>query len=119
MKLTILTLGKLLDPSFRITTKLLKVLKHVKSKPIEILFNYSFSQGTVPSNFKITRVIPVYKKGSPTSVDNYRPISLLSIFNRLLEKLMYNRLVAYLEKVNVLCENQFMVLGIIILQSMP
>ena len=87
--------------------KLLKLLKLVVFKPLEILFNYSFSQGKIPSSFKIARVIPVYKKGSPTTVDNYRPISLLSIFNRILEKLMYKRLVAYLEKVNVLCENQF------------
>ena len=48
---------------FSITTKLLKVLKHVISKPLEILFNYSFSQGKFPSNFQIARVIPVYKKG--------------------------------------------------------
>lgn len=83
---------------FSIPTELLKLLKHVVSKPLEILFNYSFSQGKVPSSFKIARVIPVHKKGSLTSVDNYRPISLLSIFNRLLEKLMYNRLIAYLDK---------------------
>ena len=92
---------------FSIPTKLLKLLKHVVSKPLEILFNYSFSQGKIPSSFKISRVIPVYKKGSPTTVDNYCPITLLSIFNRILEKLMYKRLVAYLKKVNGLCENQF------------
>ena len=92
---------------FSIHTKLLKLLKHVVSKPLEILFNYSFSQSKIPSNFKIARIIPVYKKGSPTTVDNYCPITLLSIFNRILEKLMYKRLVAYLKKVNGLCKNQF------------
>ena len=92
---------------FSIPTKLLKLLKHVVSKPLEILFNYSFSQGKIPSSFKIARVILVCKKGSPTTADNYRPNSLLSIFNRILETLMYKGLVDYLEKINVLCENQF------------
>ena len=40
-------------------------------------------------------------------VGNYRLISLLSIFNRLIEKLMYNRLITYIDKINVLCDNQF------------
>lgn len=91
---------------FSIPTELLKLLKHVVSKPLEILFNYSFSQGKVPSSFKIARVIPIHKKGSLTSVDNYRPISLLSIFNRLLEKLMYNRLIAYLDKLLIRSRKQ-------------
>jgi hypothetical protein len=59
----------------------------VISKPLEILFNVSFSTGIVPSNFKIANVLPIYKNGSPTSTCNYRPISLLSVFNKLLEKL--------------------------------
>ena len=74
---------------------------------MEILFNLSFSHGKVPCKFKIARVIPVYKKGSMSLVSNYRPISLLSIFNRLLEKLMYNRLISYFNKINVLSDNQF------------
>ena len=74
---------------------------------MEILFNLSFSHGKVPSKFKIARVIPVYKKGSMNLVSNYRPISLLSIFNRLLKKLMYNRLISYFNKINVLSDNQF------------
>ena len=40
-------------------------------------------------------------------VSNYRPISLLSIFNRLLKKLKYNRLISYFNKINVLSDNQF------------
>ena len=92
---------------FSIPTKLLKTLSTYLSKPLEILFNCSFSTGVVPDNFKIARVIPVFKKGSQTCVSNYRPISLLSIFNRLLEKLMYKRLINYIEKMKILYEGQF------------
>ena len=90
-----------------IPIKVLKLLKGILSKPLEIIFNVSFSTGIVPDSIKIARVIPVFKKGNHSSLSNYRPISLLSIFNKLLEKLMYNRLINYLEKNNILFEKQF------------
>ena len=52
-------------------------------------------------------MIPVFKKGPRTLMTNYRPISLLSIFNKLLEKLMYNRLMDFLDKNEVLYNGQF------------
>jgi hypothetical protein len=70
--------------------KVLKILQNVTAKPLEILFNTSFSTGIVPENFKLARILPVFKKGDHTNLNNYRPISLLSVFNKLLEKLMYN-----------------------------
>ena len=87
--------------------KVLKLLQNVIAKPLEILFNTSFSTGIVPENFKLARVLPVFKKGDHTNLNNYRPISLLSVFNKLLEKLMYNRLIAYLQKKNILYDKQF------------
>jgi retron-type reverse transcriptase len=56
---------------------------------------------------KIARVIPVYKKGPRTVISNYRPISLLSVFNKILEKLMYNRLTKFIEKHEVFFSGQF------------
>jgi DNA phosphorothioation-dependent restriction protein DptG len=55
----------------------------------------------------VAKVIPVYKKGSPLLVSNYRPISLLSIFNKILERLMYNRLIKYFEQSSVFFDQQF------------
>ena len=60
-----------------------------------------------PDKFKIARVIPIYKKGYHSDLGNYRPISLLSIFSKLLEKLMYKRLLKFLEKYSILTSNQF------------
>jgi len=51
-------------------------------------------------------VIPVHKKGDSRDVSNYRPISLLPVFSKLLEKLMYNRLVEFTERNEVLTEAQ-------------
>ena len=55
----------------------------------------------------MARVIPVFKKGSQTNLSNYRPISLLSVFHKLLEKLMFNRLADFLEKSYLIYNKQF------------
>ena len=83
---------------FSIPVTVLKATKHAISKPLEIIFNASFSTGIVPSNLKIAKVTPVFKKGLQTNLNNYRPISILSIFNKLLEKLMHKRILDFLEK---------------------
>jgi hypothetical protein len=65
------------------------------------------STGVVPDKFKVASVIPIYKKGSHIILTNYRPISLLSIFNQLLEKIIYKRLISFIEKHNILYKKQF------------
>ena len=92
---------------FSISTSLLKTLKSVLSVPLQLLFNCSFSSGMVPDQFKVARVVPIHKKGSSYLVSNYRPISLLSIFNKLIEKIMYSRIISYLETFSILYNNQF------------
>ena len=74
---------------------------------LQVIFNTSFLTGIVPDKFKLARVIPVLKKGFQTSLSNYRPISLLSVFNKLLEKLMFNRLADFLEKRHLIYNKQF------------
>ena len=71
------------------------------------IFNLSFSTGTHPEKLRISKVIPVFKKGSRLSVCNYRPISLLSNLNKILEKLMFSRVYNFLEKYNCIYKLQF------------
>ena len=52
------------------------------------------------------KVIPLHKKGDTRNIQNYRPISLLSFFFKLLEKLVYNRLMAFIEGNGILTEEQ-------------
>ena len=92
---------------FSIPSYMLKLLKTCLSFPLQLIYNFSFSTGRVPDQFKIANVIPVFKKDSVTCMSNYRPISLLSIFNKILEKLMYKRLISFINKHNILCDNQF------------
>ena len=56
---------------------------------------------------KIAKVIPVFKGGEFTDPNNYRPISLLSIFDKLLEKVMYKRISCFLSKHKILYKFQF------------
>ena len=86
------------------------VLKYLPNNVISILsyiFNLSLSQGKFISNFKHAKIILLSKKGSAKDVSNYRPISLLSCFSKILEKLVYNCLYSFLEKSNAINEHQF------------
>ena len=67
----------------------------------------SFVTGVYPELLKIVKVIPIHKGGSTHDVNNYRLISLLSIFDKIIEKLLHKRLYNFLEEHNILYHNQF------------
>ena len=72
-----------------------KVLKSTPDNVIYILthiFNLSLRSGIVLNKFKLAKVVPIFKKGARHDVNNYRPISLLPVFSKILEKLVYRRL---------------------------
>ena len=60
------------------------------------VISLSFSKGILPKEMKIAKVIPLYKNDNNMMVDNYRPISILPVFSTLLERLMYNRLISFI-----------------------
>ena len=66
---------------FSVPISILKSIKHLISDALRKIFDSSFSSGTVPDSFKIASVTPIFKFGSQVNVSNYRPISLLSVFN--------------------------------------
>ena len=90
-----------------VPTKLLKLSANELSIPLSDICNSSFREGSFPNKNKLAKIIPVHKKGSTKDVNNYRPISLLSIFGKIMEKLMATRLTNYLEIHNIIYENQF------------
>jgi hypothetical protein len=77
------------------------------STPLLHIFNKSIEQGIVPEKFKIAKVIPVFKSGDPLDMNNYRPISLLCSFSKLLEKIVSLRLMQYLNDHKLLSNDQF------------
>ena len=77
--------------------KLLKILSPHISSPLSHIINESFQSGIFPEKIQHAKVISLFKKGCPVTVSNYRPISLLSVFSKISEKLMYKRLYNFLE----------------------
>ena len=59
-------------------------------------FTFSFNKGLFSSSLKIAKVVPILKSGDNKLTGNYRPISLLSSFSKILEKIIYNRLTNFL-----------------------
>ena len=86
---------------------LLKSFKDFFSKWISELVNLSFVTGTFPDLLKIAKVTPIHKKESKLDHLNYRPISLLSVYSKIYEKLLYVRIYSYLEKNNLIYSKQF------------
>jgi len=59
------------------------------------LFNYTLSRGTLPIDWKSANVVPIFKSGEQTAVDNYRPVSLTSVVVKSLERLVHNHIVNF------------------------
>ena len=90
-----------------IPVKILKLLKNDISQQLSDIFNMSFLTGQFPSVLKIAKVIPIHKKQSKVDYANYRPISLLSNIEKIIEKLMYKRLSNFLDIKNLIYSLQF------------
>ena len=90
-----------------ITNVLLKKIIHVIVFPLTHIFNLSLTTGTVPNKMKIAKVIPIFKKGDQQDVGNYHPLSILTIFSKILEKIVYSRLIAFFNCNHVLSGSQF------------
>ena len=88
-------------------TSILKCASSTLSYVLANIFNASINCGNYPSKLKHAKVIPIYKDGDETDPNNYRPISLLSNFNRIFERLMCVRLKSYLSKTDILVPSQY------------
>ena len=86
------------------------VIKHVKTslkRPLAHISNLSFANGIFPNELKIANVVPIYKGNDEMEFSNYRPVSVLPVFSKLLERLMYNRLIDFINENKLLYKFQF------------
>ena len=90
-----------------IPLRLLKIIADLIVVPLCYIINASFSTGIFPEVLKTQKVIPLHKGGSTEELNNFRPISLLSIFDKIIEKIMHKRLYEFLDDHNILYEKQF------------
>lgn len=89
-----------------ISAKLIKYIADDVSEYLAELFNLSVRQGRFPDILKTGIITPVFKKGDPLDIVNYRPIALLSVFSKIFEKLAYSRMNDFLERYNLVTDSQ-------------
>lgn len=90
-----------------ISNKLLKMLLPVISEPLAQIFNECIELNYFPEQLKIARIIPLYKEGNRKLVNNYRPISLLPSIDKVFEKIIYKRMISFIDKYKLINEQQF------------
>ena len=76
-------------------------------EPLMHVINLSLLTGVFPSELKVAKVIPLFKAGDPLLFSNYRPVSVLPLFSKILERLMYNRLLSFINQHKILYAFQF------------
>ena len=90
-----------------IPVSILKMITDLISPILSELFNKSVDSCTFPELLKIAKIIPIFKSGSKTDMNNYRPISLLPTISKIFEKLIHKRVSSFLKKFDLLYPDQY------------
>jgi len=77
------------------------------SEPLAHIINLSIAHGIVPDKMKIARVVPLFKAEDPSLFTNYRLVSILPSFFKILERIIYNRILDCLTNLHIPCDNHF------------
>lgn len=75
--------------------------------PLSYFFTLSLNKGVFPKSLKTAIVVPLLKKGNPQLILNYRPISILSVLSKILEKIIHGRLLGFLQKYEYFSPKQY------------
>ena len=84
-----------------------KISNNFFSDKLTDIINLSFRTGIFPDLCKLAKVIPIFKKDNSLLCENYRPISLLPIFSKIFEKVVYKRMYDFIDKNQLIYERQF------------
>ena len=75
--------------------------------PLRYFFKLCIEKGIFTDQIKIAKVTPLFKKGDNALMDNYRPISVLPSFSKMLERIICNRLYSFISENNIFYKKQF------------
>ena len=78
--------------------RLLKYISNEIAQPLTVIFNLSLQEGIVPLDWRTANITPIYKKGTKSLAENYRPVSLTSHLSKVLEALLRDEMVKHLDK---------------------
>lgn len=92
---------------YGINTKIIKYIGDYLVVPLTDMFNMCLKSNTFPNILKISKVIPVHKKGSLNDPSNFRPISIIPLIGKIFEKALKSRINSYFENNNLFNKAQF------------
>ena len=81
--------------------------KGIISPHLANIYNLCIDQGYFPDELKLGRITPVHKKGCKSQVINYRPVCNLSPFSKILERIIHNRMIEFIDKFDIFSPSQF------------
>ena len=90
----------------KISIKLIKAAGRTILNSLKNIFNLSLNTGIFPDDWKTVRVTPIFKSDNKTDCGNYKPISIISNVAQIFEKAVYNQLITFLNKNQVIDKNQ-------------
>ena len=90
----------------KLPVKLVRLAAPFITKSLTAIFNKSISTGIFICDWKIARVTPIYKEGVKSNMNNYRPISVISIIAKAMEKLVHSQFYSYLQQSDILTNSQ-------------
>ena len=90
-----------------ISSNIIQKCYSVINEPLFHIFKKSINTGIFPDALKLANITPILKSGDESTLSNYRPISVLPAFSKILERIMYNRIYKYISKNNILYNKQF------------
>ena len=90
-----------------VSTTVLKDISNKLSEILMFLLNFCISDGYFPNELKIGCITPIYKNSSKSDIKNYRPVCSLSPFSKIFERIIYNRMIVFIDNNNILSSNQF------------
>ena len=90
----------------RISPELLRVCPDLIAESLCTIFNRSINTGILPTDWKSSKVIPLFKKGERRDLNNYRPISIIPVVAKVFERIIYNQVYGFLVDNNLLTSSQ-------------
>ena len=87
--------------------KLIKLVIYPILKPLLHIFNLILNKSIYPSNMKKSVIIPIHKNNNKNNIENYRPISIIPQFSKIIEKIIKKRIDNFIEKNNIISANQY------------
>ena len=90
----------------KISAKLLRICSDLIADSLCLILNTSITTGIFPEEWKCSKVVPVFKQGDRTDLDNYRPISIIPVVAKVFERIIYDQLYAFLMDNNILSSYQ-------------